>query len=172
MNGRLEVIKPATTTRFCPPGGRCLADAATAPLPAAATATAATTAAAAPAAPAAAATATAAPAPTTAASTPSDLVTKLRLGTLLVEDIEGRQADVGKLFLAEDDFVSRRGLLRGQVRHRCAARRGRGATRRTKASCCGRLDSPRAGHLIICSLFCLICSEWMRDARSSARMSV
>jgi hypothetical protein len=31
-----------------------------------------------------------------------DLVTKLRLGALLVEDIEGRQADVGKLFLAED----------------------------------------------------------------------
>jgi hypothetical protein len=29
-----------------------------------------------------------------------DLVTKLRLGALLVEDIEGRQADVGKLFLA------------------------------------------------------------------------
>jgi len=31
-----------------------------------------------------------------------DLVTKLRLGALLVEDIEGRQVDVGKLFLAED----------------------------------------------------------------------
>jgi hypothetical protein len=55
-----------------------------------------------------------------------DLVTKLRLGALLVEDIEGRQANVRKLFLAEDDFVIRCGLLAGQVRYR--RRCGEGAT--------------------------------------------
>ena len=33
------------------------------------------------------------------------------------------------LFLAEDDFVVRGGLLRGQVRQLSLARRGRGATR-------------------------------------------
>jgi hypothetical protein len=81
-------------------GGLNLADAATAPLPAATTATAtaaspgATAAAAASATDADSTTATTAAAPTTAASTPSDLVTKLRLGALLVEDIEGRKADV------------------------------------------------------------------------------
>ena len=74
-----------------------LTDGATSPLPAAATAAAAAGAAT-PAAPAAPATA----ASTTAAATPSDFVAELRLSALLVEDIEGRQADVGKLFLAED----------------------------------------------------------------------
>ena len=59
----------------------------------------------------------------------SDLITKLRLGAFLVEDIEGRQAHVRKLFLAENDFVVRRGLLRGQVRHWRGARCGEGATR-------------------------------------------
>ena len=73
-----------------------LADSATSKLPAAATATAAaaysdTTAA-----------ATRGAATRGAGTLGGDLVTKLRLGALLVEDIEGRQADVGKLFLAED----------------------------------------------------------------------
>ena len=103
-----------------------LADAATAPLPAAATATAAAAGAAAPAA-AAAAPATAAASTTAAATPPSDLLANLTLGALLVEDIEGRQADVRKLFFAEDDFVIRRDLLAGLVgyRRRC----GGGATR-------------------------------------------
>jgi hypothetical protein len=105
-----------------------LADAATSPRQAAPAAAAATTTAAAPAAPAATATATATAA-TTAASPLRDLVTKLRLGALLVEDIEGRQTDVGKLFLAEDDFVIRRGLLHRQIRPRRGARCRRGATR-------------------------------------------
>ena len=107
---------------YCGIKRRCelLADAATPPLPAAAAATATTATATSPA-------ATAAPA--TAAATPGNFVTKLRLSALFVEDIEGRQADVGKFFLAEDDFVVRGGLLRGQVRQLSPARRGRGATR-------------------------------------------
>jgi hypothetical protein len=72
---------------------------------------------------------TATPATATTAAAPSDLIAKLRLRGLFVEDIEGRQADVGKFFLAEDDFVVRGGLLRGQVRQLSRARRGRGATR-------------------------------------------
>jgi hypothetical protein len=126
-----------------------LADGATSKLPAAATATAAaayndttaaattaaathdaaTHSAAAPADPAPAACTAATADATTAACTLGDLVTKLRLGAFLVEDIEGRQAHVRKLFLAEDDFMIRHGLLRGQVRHRRAARCGEGATR-------------------------------------------
>ena len=115
------------------------ADAATAPLPAAAAATATTATAAAPAATApdtntatAPNTDAATPATTAAATTaaaPSDLIAKLRLRGLFVEDIEGRQADVGKFFLAEDDFVVRGGLLRGQIRQLSPARRRRGATR-------------------------------------------
>ena len=109
---------------------RCelLADGATSPRQAAAAATATTTTAATPAAttPNTAAATTAA---ATTAATPSDLVAKLRLRGLFVEDIEGRQADVGKFFLAEDDFVVRGGLLRGQVRQLNPARRSRGATR-------------------------------------------
>jgi len=105
------------------------ADAATAPLPAAAAAAAAAATAAAPAAPAtAAATAATTATSTTAASTPSDFVAELRLSAFLVEDIEGRQADVGKLLLAEDNFVIRRGLLCRQVRYRRAVRGRRGAT--------------------------------------------
>ena len=101
---------------------RCelLADGATSPRQAAAAATATTATATSPAATAAS---------TTAASAPSDLIAKLRLRGLFVEDIEGRQADVGKFFLAEDDFVARGGLLRGQVRQLNPARRSRGATR-------------------------------------------
>jgi hypothetical protein len=122
MNGRLDTVEPAKTRRLRSLERR-LADAATAPLPAAAAA-AATAAAATPAAPAAPATA----ASTTAAATPSDFVAELRLSALRVEDIEGRQADVGKLFLAEDDLVIRRGLLRRQVCYRRPVRCGRGAT--------------------------------------------
>ena len=123
MNGRLDAVEPAKTRRLRSLERR-LADAATAPLPAAAAAAATTAAATTPAAPAAAATA----ASTAAAATPSDFVAKLRLSALLVEDIEGRQADVGKLFLAEDDLVIRRGLLRRQVCYRRPVRCGRGAT--------------------------------------------
>ena len=84
MNGRLDAVEPAKTRRLRSLERR-LADAATAPLPAAAAA-AATAAAATPAAPAAPATA----ASTTAAATPpSDLIAELGLGALLVEDIEG-----------------------------------------------------------------------------------
>jgi hypothetical protein len=95
-----------------------LADSATSKLPAAATATAAAAYSDTTAATAAAAYNDTTAAATTAAATHGaashgaatrgagtlggDLVTKLRLGALLVEDIEGRQADVGKLFLAED----------------------------------------------------------------------
>ena len=104
-----------------------LAVAATSPGRAATTTAAAAAAAASPAATAAASTPAATSTP--AASPPCELVAKLRLGALLVEDIEGRQADIGKLFLAEDDFVIRCDLLRGQVRYRRAARCGRGATR-------------------------------------------
>src|SRR6185437_10979261 len=97
MNGRLDAVEPAKTRRLRSLERR-LADAATAPLPAA------------------------------AAAAPSDFVAELRLSALLVEDIEGRQADVGKLFLAEDDLVIRRGLLRRQVCYRRPVRCGRGAT--------------------------------------------
>ena len=108
-----------------------LADGATSKLPAAATATAAAayndTTAAATTAAATHGAASHGTATRRAGTLGGDLVTKLRLGAFLVEDIEGRQAHVRKLFLAENDFVIRRGLLRGQVRHwgRC----GRGATR-------------------------------------------
>ena len=99
-----------------------LADGATSPAPAAPATTAA----------AAASPAAAAPdstAAATATAPPSDLLANLMLRTLLVEDVEGRQADVGNLFLAENDFVVRRGLLRGQASPRRSARRGQGATR-------------------------------------------
>ena len=105
-----------------------LAVAATSPGQAAAATTAAATGAAAPAA-TAPNTAAATTAAATTAAAPSDLIAKLRLRGLFVEDIESRQADVGKLFLAENDFVSGRGLLRRQVRQRSPARCGRGATR-------------------------------------------
>ena len=136
MNGRLDAIEPAKTRRLRSLEGR-LADAATPPLPAAAAATATTATAATPAATApntntatapntdAATTATTA----TTAAAPSDLIAKLRLRGLFVEDIEGRQADVRKLFLAEDNLMVRRRLLRGQIRQLSPARRGRGATR-------------------------------------------
>ena len=122
MNGRLDAIEPAKTRRLRSLEGR-LADAATPPLPAAAAAAATTATAATPAAPAPS-TATA----TAAATPPGNFVTKLRLNALLVEDIEGRQADVGKLFLAEDDLMIWRGLLRRQVRYRRPVCCGRGAT--------------------------------------------
>ena len=121
MNGRLDAIEPAKTRRLRSLEGR-LADAATPPLPAAAAAAATTATAATPAAPATAASTTAATTP------PGNFVTKLRLSALLVEDIEGRQADVGKLFLAEDDLMIWRGLLRRQVRYRRPVCCGRGAT--------------------------------------------
>ena len=105
-----------------------LADGATSPRQAATAATATTATAATPAA-TAPSTAAATTAAATTAAAPSDLIAKLRLRGLFVEDIEGRQADVGKFFLAEDDFVVRGGLLRGQVRQLSSARRGRGATR-------------------------------------------
>ena len=120
---------------------RCelLADGATSPRQAAAAATATTATAATPAAtapntntataPNTDAATPATPAAATTAAAPSDLIAKLRLRGLFVEDIEGRQADVGKFFLAEDDFVVRGGLLRGQVRRLSPARRGQGATR-------------------------------------------
>jgi hypothetical protein len=90
-----------------------LAGAATSPRPAAAAATAATTAAAPTAAAAAAATATA------ATAAPGGLLTKLgRCGVLLVEHIEGRQADVGNLLLAEEELMLCGGVLRRNIRRR------------------------------------------------------
>ena len=61
-----------------------------------------------PSAAATAATAAAAAAAATAASPPSHLFTKPRLcGIFLVEDVERPQADVGDLFLANKDFMTR-----------------------------------------------------------------
>jgi hypothetical protein len=39
---------------------------------------------------------------------------------LIVENVERRQADVGNLFLAERDFVIRRGRLQRHIRGRCS----------------------------------------------------
>ena len=128
MNGRLDANQAGHKDLLSSAFGSRLADAATTPGPAAATTAAATAAAAAPAATATAAPAAAA-APATAASPPGELVAELRFGALLVEDIEGRQADVGKLFLAEENLVVRRDLLRGQVCPRRSAGRSRGAAR-------------------------------------------
>jgi pyruvate/2-oxoglutarate dehydrogenase complex dihydrolipoamide acyltransferase (E2) component len=132
INGRLDVYQAGHEHLLSSAGferGSALADVATAPSEAAATAAATTSAAAAPATTAAAAPATAA-ATTTAATAPGELIAELGLSGLFVEDVESRQAYVRELFLAEDDFVIRRGLLRRQVRHMRAASGGRsGATR-------------------------------------------
>jgi hypothetical protein len=78
---------------------------------------------------AAAATATAAAATTAAATmaaaavaatTGSVSLTEPGFGSvLIVENVERRQADVGNLFLAERDFVIRRGRLQRHIRGRC-----------------------------------------------------
>jgi hypothetical protein len=78
---------------------------------------------------AAASTASAPPttsAPSTAsAASPRKLHAGLRCsGVFLVEDIEGRQADVGNFLLAERNHRTRCDVLRGNIRHR---RRGRSA---------------------------------------------
>src|SRR6516225_8568264 len=97
-----RLCRPTKPDCACP-----LAGAATSPGPAATTATG--TARAAP--PAAAATGAATAA---AAAPPGNLVAQLWLrGVLLVEDVECRQADVGKLFLAEEDLLTRR-CIRGR----------------------------------------------------------
>jgi hypothetical protein len=105
-----------------------LANAAAAPRQAAAaTAAAPAAAAAAPAAapattPAAAATASAA-ATATSATAPGDLYARLHCrGVFLVEDIEGRETDVGEFFLTERDLVIRRHLLQRHIRSRRAGR--------------------------------------------------
>jgi hypothetical protein len=57
--------------------------------------------------------ATCASAPTTA---PGRLYGTLeRCVVLMVEDVEGRQVDVGNLFLTEEEFVMRRGILRRYI---------------------------------------------------------
>jgi hypothetical protein len=38
----------------------------------------------------------------------------------MVEDVEGRQADVGNFFLTEEEFVIWRGVLRSDIRRRSA----------------------------------------------------
>jgi hypothetical protein len=76
---------------------------------------------------AAAATATAAAATTAAAAMAAAAVaagsvslTEPGFGSvLIVENVERRQADVGNLFLAERDFVIRRGRLQRHIRGRC-----------------------------------------------------
>jgi hypothetical protein len=104
-----------------------LAGAATSRRPAAA-ATAATAAAGAPSASAASAAAA------SAASPPSHLLTGLGLrGVFLVENVECREADVGELFLTEEDFLTRRGIL-GRCICCWSARR------------CGRSSYQRKGH--------------------------
>jgi len=83
-----------------------LAGAATSPGPAAADTAAGTARATSP---TAAATGAAAAA---AAAAPGNHLAELRLcGVLLVEDVERRQADIGQLFFAEEDLLTRRGVL-------------------------------------------------------------
>jgi hypothetical protein len=69
------------------------------------------------------------PAAAAAATTPGNLLAEPgRSGVLFVEHVERRQADVGNLFLAKKDRVTRRAILRlgirggGLSRCRCSAR--------------------------------------------------
>jgi hypothetical protein len=50
-----------------------------------------------------------------------------RCSIFLVEHVEGRQADVGDFFLAERNDLTRRAILRLDIRYRSSGRSGRAA---------------------------------------------
>ena len=105
-SGQARPDQADCVVRRSPIASALLAGAATAPGPAA-TAAAGTARAASPAAAATGAAATSAAAPPQ-----GNLVTQLWLcGVLLVEDVERRQADVGNLFLAEEELLTWRSVL-------------------------------------------------------------
>ena len=105
---------------------------------------------------ASAAAAAAATSPTTPAGTCASASTTPPVGCLYailehcviltVEDVEGRQVDVGNFFLPEEEFVMRCGILHRHIHCRCSSRCGCSAGHRQRYSGdsqrgCGSLSS-------------------------------